>query len=166
MTDYSKTIKSDASEPSKWEAIDDFLSLLKLATEANGKNIQIQEKVILAKYLYEANSYIGNQIILSKEYGFCPGLIDGAKNFIPLFSLIEVVDELIDYDRIIQELPGISYSQINGAISFLRKVAQFNIKNIDIDDTLDDELAANDSFLSELRKAFADKEDTRVLNFG
>ncbi|WP_435546814.1 hypothetical protein [Desulfobacterium sp. N47] len=84
----------------------------------------------------------------------------------PLFSLIEVVDELIDYDRIIQELPGISYSQINGAISFLRKVAQFNMKNIDIDDTLDDELAANDSFLSELRKAFADKGDTRVLNFG
>jgi hypothetical protein len=83
---------------------------------------------------------------------------------LPLYSFIEGVDGLIDYEKIVNEYPGLSYSQISGVFTFLKRVAQFNIKAIDIEQLIDDEMADSETFLSELRAAMK-QETTRVLNF-
>jgi hypothetical protein len=54
--------------------------------------------------------------------------------------------------------------QIDGAISFLRKVAQYNPHEIDFDAMEDEEIRSDPAFLDELRRALADKETSRVLN--
>ncbi|MEK6410803.1 MAG: hypothetical protein AABN34_28095, partial [Acidobacteriota bacterium] len=53
---------------------------------------------------------------------------------------------------------------ISGALAFLRRVSQFNIKGIDIDSLEDEELTGDAAFLGELREAFADREVARVLD--
>lgn len=143
----------------------DLNIMIELTNEAQENITYFQEITSLAGYLYNAGQKTGNYVILSKDFGFLPGLIDNNQEFISLFRFIEVMDELIDYDRVIQELPSLSYSHISGAISFLRKVAQFNLRGYNIDEIIDDELVADEIFLSELRQALANQEVTRVLNF-
>ncbi len=169
MTNYSDEIskKSDASKTSSSGPVQasDLNKMVGLANEAQENIIYFQERTSLAWYLHNASQNTGNYVILSKDFGFLPGLIDNNQEFISLFRFIEVMDEVIDYDRVIQEFPSLSYSHISGAISFLRQVAQFNLRGYNIDEIMDHELVADEIFLSELRQALANQEVTRVLNF-
>lgn len=169
MTNYSEEISKNfnASQTSSSGPVQagDLNIMIELTNEAQENITYLQERTSLAGYLYNAGQKTGNYVILSKDFGFLPGLIDNNQEFISLFRFIEVMDELIDYDRVIQEFPSLSYSHISGAISFLRKVAQFNLRGYNIDEIMDDELVADEIFLSELRQALANQEVTRVLNF-
>lgn len=169
MTNYSDEISKnpDASQTSSSGPVraNDLNRMIGLISEAQEDIIYLQERTSLARYLYNAGQNTGNYVILHKESDFLPGLIGNNQEFIPLFRFIEVMDELIDYDRVIQEFPSLSYPHISGAISFLRQVAQFNLRGYNIDEIENDELVADEKFLSELRQALADEEVTRVLNF-
>ena len=169
MTNYSDEISKtpDASQTSSSGPVraNDINMMTRFISEAQENIIYLQERTSFAKYLYDAGQNTGNYVILHKESALLPGLIDNNHEFIPLFRFIEVMDELIDYDRVIQEFPSLSYPHISGAISFLRQVAQFNLRDYNIDEIEDDELVADEKFLSELRQALANKEVTRVLNF-
>jgi len=167
MTDYSEAGRTpyDASEIQKSEPVkEDIFKMLRLANEAQEKNIQIREVATLATYLYDASRNAGNYVTISSESSFCPTLIGSDQRHIPLFEFLEVIDEIIDYNKILEKLPSLSYSQISGAISFLRKITQFNVKGFDIDHIMD-VLHDNDVLLSELREAISDQEGIRVLNF-
>ena len=143
----------------------DVNRLIELGDEFQVANVKIQEILPLLKFLNESTTESGNYIKLLKKYSYCPGLIDSNQNFIPLYALIEYLDGLIDYEKVIEEYPALSYTQINGAISFLRKIAQFNIRGVDIDQFFESVSEADEKFLSELRSALYNKEDIRVLNF-
>ncbi|MGZ8842598.1 MAG: hypothetical protein ACXW18_02980 [Pyrinomonadaceae bacterium] len=106
----------------------------------------------------------GGYVQLRPEYQYVPVLIGDDGEAVPLYHFVEVLDGLVAYDQIRQELPTLSYVQIDGALSFLRRVAQYNPREIDFDALEDEEIRSNPAFLNELRRALADKETSRVLN--
>ena len=106
----------------------------------------------------------GGHVQLRPEYEYVPVLIGDDGVAVPLYHFVEVLDGLVGYDQIKQELPTLSYVQIDGAISFLRKVAQYNPRYIDFDLLEDQEIRSDPAFLNELRRALGDKETSRVLN--
>jgi hypothetical protein len=118
----------------------------------------------IALLLYRASKATGDYVKLLPSYHFCPALIGDDDKMVGLYHFVEVLDGIIDYDKIKEELPNLSYAQINGSMMFLRKVAQFNIKDIDIDELEDEQFEDDPVFLDELKRAFADQETTRVLS--
>jgi hypothetical protein len=119
-----------------------------------------------AVYLFsKCSDATGGYVQLRPEYKYIPVLVGNDGQPVPLFHVVEVLDEFTDYSQIHNEMPTLSYAQINGAVAFLRKLAQQNPHDIDIDKIEDEVLAHDEVFLEELRSAFADSETTRVLNF-
>jgi hypothetical protein len=104
----------------------------------------------------------GNSVHLLEEYNFFPVLIGNDRKPVPLFNLMEILDELVDYDAVIKELPTISYTQVHNAINFLRKVSAINLHGEDIDD-IEEDIDNSDALLNALKSGFEDKEITRVL---
>jgi hypothetical protein len=130
------------------------------------RNFLVQKSAIVLEWLAKNSVATGGAVQLKPEFYFCPVLIgsDGAP--VALYELVETIDGLINYDKIKEELPSLSYNQIYSAIAFLRKAAQFNITGRDIDDLEDEELAQDEELIAELKRALADQEITRVLNPG
>jgi hypothetical protein len=104
-------------------------------------------------------------VMILPQYSFCPALIGSDNQPVFLFDFVEVIDELLDYDRIKEEIPNISYAQIDGAISFIRKLLQFNSKSLDIDDLREEMSSRNELFLDRLRSSLITSEPTIVLDF-
>lgn len=119
----------------------------------------------IALLLYRASKATGDYVKLLPSCHFCPALMGDDGNIVGLYQFVEVLDGIVDYDRIREELPSLSYAQISGSLMFLRKVAQFNIKDIDIDELEDEQLENDAAFVDTLKQAIADREKTRVLNF-
>ncbi len=120
-------------------------------------------KLGILSALIKISEDTGNYVQMSQELKFLPVLIDQNNQPIPLYHFVEVLDEIVDYDKIHQVFPTISFAQINGAVSFLRKLSLFNTAEIDIDQLEDEDTAQDQTFLNELRRALADQEITRVL---
>lgn len=126
--------------------------------------LDYQKRVQGIRELLLASHATGDYIKLLSEYSFCPALIGNDNEPVFLYRFIEVIDEILDYDEIKKELPTLSFSQINSAISFLRKFVQFNARKIDIDELEDSEMIQNRRLMDKVMQAFADKETSRVLN--
>jgi hypothetical protein len=96
--------------------------------------------------------------------GCLPALIGSDERPVFLYQFVEALDGLVDYDSIKETFPTLSYAQIDGAMSFLRKAAQLNARGVDIDE-LESEADADDARLIDaLRNALNDRETSRVLN--
>jgi len=105
----------------------------------------------------------GSYVQILKEYACCPVLIGSDAEPIFLYKFIEIIDEIIDFGRLKEELPTLTFGQLNGAISFLRKLAQFNVKFVDVDDLEDEMLMNTDQILEELRSVITE-ENSHVLS--
>jgi len=110
------------------------------------------------------NKATGGYIHLNPDLGFLPVLVGNDGQSVSLYEFVEALDGLIDYDELQGEFPNLSFAQINSAISFLRKMAQFNIRGIDLDALEDERLIRDDTLLIQLEKAFKDQETYRVLD--
>lgn len=106
----------------------------------------------------------GGYAMILPQYSFCPALIGSDDQPVFLFEFVEVIDGLLDYDRIKEEIPNISYAQIDGAISFIRKLLQFNSKSLDIDDLREEMSSRNELFLGRLRNSLTTSEPASVLD--
>lgn len=111
-----------------------------------------------------SSSLSGALVMIRPQYSFCPTLIGNDNQPVFLFDFVEVIDGLLDYDRIKEEIPNISYAQIDGAISFIRKLLQFNSKSLDIDDLGEEMASQNEHFLERLRSSLTTQEATSVLD--
>ena len=107
----------------------------------------------------------GAYVQLRQEFAYCPVLMGNDNRPVFLYEFVEAIDGLLDYNRIREELPTISSAQIDGAISFLRRLTQFNINDLDIDELSDEELAQDENLLRQLRTGLNDRETAHVLNF-
>jgi hypothetical protein len=114
--------------------------------------------------LHKAGSLSSGYVKILSTYSYCPVLIDREGKPIFLFRFLETIDEMLDYDKIREEYPTITFAQIDGAMSFLRRLAQTNCNEIDLDSFEDTIIAEN--FAEELRDALRDQESVRVLNRG
>jgi hypothetical protein len=113
---------------------------------------------------FVASRATGNHVKFLPRYAFCPILIGNDDRRVALYEFVEVLDGVVNYDRLKKELPNLSFAQINGAISFLRKIAQFNTQGIDFDEREDLEAANDPELIEALKKAIDDQEISRVLN--
>jgi hypothetical protein len=111
---------------------------------------------------HHASKESGGKVILDSHHSFLPVLTGTDGRVIPLYKFVEVIDEITDYDQIKQELPTLSFGQIASGISFLRKLVQFNAKNIDIDAFEDHFQETDPDFQASLRASLEDQEDLRV----
>ncbi len=124
----------------------------------------IQNAAQIVRVFSYCSDATGDYVQMRPEYQYIPILIGADNRTTPLYHFVEVLDELVDYDLVVSELPHLSYAQVSGALSFLRRLAQVNPRNIDPDLFDDEEIAEDPVFMDELRKALADKETSRVLN--
>jgi len=128
--------------------------------------VEINNAYELTGELKRISEETGSYVKILKEYSLCPVLIGNDNNPVFLYRIIELIDEIIDYDKLKEEFTNLSYAHFNGAISFLKKLSQLNNKFIDIDELEDIALISNENFVNELRTAFLNEEGARVLNFG
>ena len=155
---------------------EDGLRCLLTASHPHWPEVPIQMKVysniaefpsnlLVTNWLAKASEKSGNSVELRPEYAFCPVMMGEDSNPVFLYHFVEVVEELLAYKSVQEELPTLSITQIGGAIAYLRKVAQFNTKDVDIDALEDSVLVNDEGFLSELKQGLEDREIARVLNF-
>lgn len=115
--------------------------------------------------LQKFNDATGKYIQFPSEYYHLPALQDSRGEYLFLYELVEFLEEIIDFDSITEEYPGLSLAQIDGAISFLRKVAQWNSSGQDIDDLEDSFVAQDQELIDELRSSIANEGVARVLDY-
>lgn len=142
------------------------------ATDETYKMLTVGEKfareslsrTAVFKILIECSTATGGYVQFQPELGYLPALIDNNSRPVFVYQFVEALDNLIDYERVKEEFPSLSYAQIDGAIAFLRKVAQLNVRGIDIDALEDDADAQDAELIGELRTALSDRETARVLH--
>ena len=134
----------------------DFAALL-------GKFHEFQSRVEMVQTLIHLSKSTGSYVQLLETYGFFPVLIGEDKRPVFLFNFMQVLDEQIDYDKVKEELPNLSYAQIDGAVSFLKKVTQLNILGIDINDIENEYELEDAELLDQLKQGLANQEIARVL---
>lgn len=144
---------------------EDVRRLLNATVDAQSKMSLYQHVANIVTLFNQASNDTGGYVRLAVEYSFCPVLIGNDNTPVPLYELIEVIDESIDYEQLLEDFPNLSYSQIDGAISFLRKIAQFNAKGVNIDDIIDETILSDRNFVSVLSNSYPSKENNCVLNF-
>jgi len=133
-------------------------------TFASNATVNSLNKIALFKKLIECSMSAGGYVRFSPEIGYLPALIDSNSKPVYLYQLIELIDELLDYDQVKEECPTLSYAQIGGAMAFLRKIAQLNPKEVDIDELEDEFISENPELVGELRQALADREIVNVFS--
>jgi hypothetical protein len=147
-------IRQDSEPQSQLERIDEVLR----------QAADVQKIGGLLHKLIKFGEDTGNYVQLLPQYKFLPVLVDVNEQPIPLYHFVEVLDEVVDYSKLQQEFPTLSFAQIDGAIAFLRKIAQFNSAEIDLDEFEDRDDTQDQELLNELGRALADQETSRVLH--
>lgn len=138
-------------------------NILKTLTNVGEKAIDTFNKIYLFKTFQECSISSGGYVKILPEMNCIPTLIGNDERPVFLYQLVEALDEFVDYDRIEEEYPTLSYAQIVGGVSFLRKLAQTNTAEIDVDD-LEDEFDSKDTALiEELRTVPNSGEEVRVF---
>jgi hypothetical protein len=120
----------------------------------------------VTRFLQEVSVTTGSVVKIAAEHRFLPVLPRAGIVPVPLYEFVEVLDGLVDYDEVIEEFPGLTYSQVNGALQFLRRLSQFNMEQVDIDSQEQQATVSDNAFIEQLRAALADREKTRVLDAG
>ena len=103
------------------------------------------------------------EIKLLEKYGFFPILMDKNQDPFPLYSFIEVLDGLVDYNEILNEIPSITIAQVQNTITFLRKLTSINIFNADLDEIENSDDSENFELIQKLIEANTEKGVKRVL---
>jgi hypothetical protein len=140
--------------------------LSKMLTLAGEASIGVLNRIAYLKTLLESSDSTGGYVQIQQELGCLPALIGNDERPVFLYEFVEALDGAVDYDVLKEEFPTLSYAQINGAINFLRKVAQFNMRGVDIDALEDEEDANDEELMNALRNALTHGETSRVLNNG
>jgi hypothetical protein len=118
----------------------------------------------VAEFYAGASEASGGFVQVSFEHACLPLMIGSDGHPIFLYKLVEFLDEYADYGELKGEFPTLSYGQIAGAMSFLRKLAQFNLYEVDIDKEEDGKLENSEEFQAIIERAIRDQETLRVLD--
>lgn len=82
----------------------------------------------------KASEASGGFVVIHPDFNCLPVLLGKDGSLVFLYQFVEAIDEKLDHDELKAEYPMLSYGQIAGGIAFLRRLAQFNDKNVDIDE--------------------------------
>jgi hypothetical protein len=90
----------------------------------------------------------GGVVQISPNYACVPVVLDKDHEPVPVYYLVDIIDELLDYQDVQVEVPSLSLGQIAGAVKFLRRLCQFNDRGIDLDEA-EEELLSHLGLLPE-----------------
>lgn len=121
------------------------------------------QKAALFNSFRNISELTGGHVEVLPDFGYMPTLIDTEGNPIFLYRIIEGLDEHLDEEKLLEDFPTLTYSQISSAIWFLKRVSQLNIQELDVDAYEDAYMLSNSGFLVELEQAHNAKEVIRVL---
>ncbi len=110
-----------------------------------------------------ASKATGGFVVIHPNYKFLPVLQGKDDSLVFLYQFVEAIEEKLDYDELKAEYPMLSYGQIAGGIAFLRKLAQFNIENKNIDDIEDQIINEDQGFVRQVRESLTSRTVERVL---
>lgn len=147
MTNATATIRPDNTtleERATFQAEQADASELNLITDLSLATIQ---KAAVFNSLRRISDRTGGYVRLLPELSYLPVLIGRDGEPVYLFEIVDSLDRFVDFDAILERHPTLLFSQVAGAISFLRHVAQINT-SVDID-CLEEEFDLN-----EVRQAF------------
>lgn len=106
----------------------------------------------------------GGTVVLNPDFGCLPMIIGRNREMVLMYKFVEVLHELTSLADIQRELPSLSYRQIEGGITFLRSLTQFNMRGVDIDAEEEQLLEASPKFQQQIKDALK-MEQTRVFTF-
>lgn len=90
--------------------------------------------VMVLDYFVKANNIARSSIDFNSSY-LCLPLVTGSDGVpVFLYQIIESIDENLDYDNMLLDNPTLSKRQIIGSVMFLRQLAHFNTKGLDMDE--------------------------------
>jgi hypothetical protein len=125
---------------------------------------EILRKTTILRELLSLSEATGGYVLMESETKFLPYLRGSDGEPVYLYNLVEVIEEVVDFDEVLAELPTLTFSQVAAAVSFLRKVAQINSTGADIDSVEDQADASNPELIEALRNALNEEEGTRVFS--
>ena len=161
--DVQKLMPSRPDKTNQYIVVSRNTSDARTLDKLSSKMQSAQQLISTLNFFESISSKTGGVICLNEKFGFFPVILLEDGTPIPLYYFIEVIDELLDYQEIIDEFPNMRYSQVVNTFEFLRKISSINIYNADID-KLEDEIDSTDtSLILTLQKSFADGENKRVL---
>lgn len=141
------------------------LTVLEITDMRNSVQRSTETQHSILAYFNACSAAASNYVQFPSDYAGLPVLIGQDNKPVYLYELVEAVDEAVDYDEVKRMLPTLSFAQISGAIAFLRRVAQFNLRGVDIDGLELRFFRDSVEIANELQAAVSDKEPSRVLNF-
>ncbi len=127
-----------------------------------GMAMSFRSSSIGAMY-HVASEKNGSYVIIEQRFGFLPLLWGKDQQPIPVYEVVEEIEAVLDFSELHSRFPSLSYTQISAALGFLRSLAQFNSKGVDIDALQDEEIENSQSFQETVKQAMEDKEALRVL---
>lgn len=116
-----------------------------------------------AGFLENVSEATGGMVKVDTRYSCIPYLLGDDNRPVLLYDFVATLDGITDYAQIKQALPTLSYAQISSAINFLRKVSQFNTRQLDID-AMEDADEDDEDFQKTVMEAVRDQEVVRVLS--
>ena len=106
----------------------------------------------------------GDSIVVDAKYAGLPVVRSTNGEVTPVYEVVDVIDALIDYKQVVQQLPNVGYTQVGDVMAFLRKIAQFNLHGVDIDEYNDTQMESDPAFQEMMIGAVRDEESVRVLD--
>lgn len=131
--------------------------------EISSRLHSIEEIIYSIRFFETISAKTGGVIKLDQKFGFFPVILREDGSPIPLYYFVEVIDELLDYQKLKEEFPELTFSQIENTLAFIRKLSAINMFNADIDE-LESEFDEYDfSLIQALQESITDGDKTRVL---
>ena len=158
---YSQIVTSKAPEFINIDINMHAFTFHHLKQAINIFNAHIADDNVISFYTHVSED-CGGDVVVDPQTGCLPYILGSDNQPVFLYKFVEILDEYIGYDQIKTELPTLSYGQISGALSFLRKLVQFNIRNINIDDLEDAELESSHDFQSLIENSLSEEGVIRV----
>ena len=112
--------------------------------------------------LQTASKRAGGVVQFPPQYSHVPTLIGSDGEPVLLSRVVEEIETVLDPQDIPDAFPTLSYTQIVGALAFLRRVAQFNTKGLDLDELGDEGIEQSEAFQQAITESLADRQVRRV----
>ena len=113
-------------------------------------------------HLVLSSSKTGGLVTFPEDYAHVPVLTGSDGNPVLLYRVVEEIEHFVDPAELQAQFPTLSYTQIVAALMFLRKVAQFNTRNLDLDEVEDTELESSEAF-QEIVAQSLKSEELRIV---
>ena len=143
------------------------IAVLPAQREVSKRQLLDMAKTVVADYIspmyQQASQSNGGFVVVDRKFGDLPLLMGTDNRPVFVYEVVEMIEETLDFSELHSRLPTLSYGQIVGTVGFLRTLAQFNRKGVDIDALQDEAIEADPMFQEAVKKGVQDEETTRVL---